>query len=281
MHGYLSSCLVDPREDITHLLSFLHQTGIVSVFFCGISARRYIVPNVSVATRKSSETIFQTAAYIAETCIFLELGLSVFGLPASSFNWMFILWAFVASLVGRAVGIYPIVFLHNMMLKERVPDVDPTQLTAATTVIELPNSFEANSRNEDASIQSYDSSSVSSGSICSGSQTRRRRRKRRRTPPKRKDKQISLTMTNVMWFAGLRGAVAYACVRKFPNLYGHADEFTAATMVIVLVSLVIMGGATGSLLRALDIEMDVDEEEYMKEWHSKRALKGWFHDLGT
>ena len=41
-----------------------------------------------------------------------------------------------------------------------------------------------------------------------------------------------------------------------------------------------MGGATEHLLYALGIEMDVDEEEYMKEWKKERELKGAFHDFG-
>jgi hypothetical protein len=101
-----------------------------------------------------------------------------------------------------------------------------------------------------------------------------------KTPPKRKDLRISKSMMHVLWFAGLRGAVAYACVRKFPNLYGHADEFTAATMVIVLVTIIIMGGATEHVLRFLNIQMEIDEEEYMRIWREKRRLKGLFHDLG-
>lgn len=65
------------------------------------------------------------------------------------------------------------------------------------------------------------------------------------------------------------------------NSFGHADEFAAATMVIVLISIIVMGGATESLLRALKIDMNVDEEEYMKDWRKKRELKGWFHRFGT
>lgn len=66
-------------------------------------------------------------------------------------------------------------------------------------------------------------------------------------------------------------------VRKFPNVLGHTDAFTAATMVIVLVSTIVMGGATGTLLRKLDIDVDVDEEEYMKEWRKTKRLRGFYH----
>jgi len=240
----------------------LHISGIVAIFFAGIGARRYIVPNVTEDTKKNAQTIFKLAAYLAETCIFLELGLSVFGLPGS-FNWLFIGWAFVASLLGRALGIYPVAFLYNFTLKEKVPE--ETQGEVVSVQVSKENGL--------LEIRSCDSSVSSTSS--------QNRRKRRKTPQKRKDKQISPAFAHVLWFAGLRGAVAYACVRKFPNLYGHADEFTAATMVIVLVSIIGIGGATESLLRALDIEMDVDEDEYMEEWHKQRELKGWFHNFGT
>jgi hypothetical protein len=52
-------------------------------------------------------------------------------------------------------------------------------------------------------------------------------------------------------------------------------------MVIVLISIIVMGGATETLLQFLGIEMGVDEDEYMQKWHRQRALKGWFHDFGT
>lgn len=237
------------------LAECVHLSGVVAIFFSGISARRYISPNVSEETKANAEVIFKLASYVAETCIFLELGLSVFGLPGS-FNWAFIAWAFLASLLGRAAGIYPLSFVFNFSLKEVTDEPIVTQ-----DVLISNTSFSSHT-------------SVASNSSTTSS-------KRRVTPPRRKDKHISLPMIHVLWFAGLRGAVAYACVRKFPNIFGHADEFTAATMVIVLISIIVMGGATESLLRALNIEMNVDEEEYMKDWRKKRGLKGCFHRFGA
>jgi hypothetical protein len=52
-------------------------------------------------------------------------------------------------------------------------------------------------------------------------------------------------------------------------------------MVIVLVSIIVMGGATEPLLRFLKVDMGVDEEEYMKVWRSERQLKGRFHTFGA
>ena len=227
------------------LAECLHLSGIVTIFFAGISARRYIAPNLSETTRENGQVLFKLAAYLAEVCIFLELGLSVFGLNVT-FDWGFIVCALVACLLARAISIYPLVFVYNMSLKERrelpIPEVD-------------------------------DSGSVSSTST-SGV-------RKRKTPEKRRDKKITPRMAHILWFSGLRGAVAYACVRDFPNYYGHADEFIASTMVIVLFTIIVMGGGLEFLLEFLGIEMNVDEEEYMKSWHKERELKGAFHDFGT
>ena len=244
---------------------FLHLSGIVAIFFSGIAARRYVSPNASEETAKNAEVIFKLAAYLAETCIFLELGLSVFGL-SGSFRWSFIGYAFVASLFGRALGIYPLTLLWNWSLKE----------TATFTTTTLASS---------AKSQNSDESSASGSSFLETGSTEAKDgvvlRKKRKTPMKRRDKKISSSFMHVLWFAGLRGAVAYACVRDFPEVFGHNDEFIAATMVIVLVTIIVMGGATEHLLRYLKIDMGVDVDDYMIEWHRQRELRGPIHRFGT
>jgi NhaP-type Na+/H+ or K+/H+ antiporter len=55
----------------------LHLSGIVTILFCGIAARRYVVPNLSEPTEENAEIFFRLAAHLAEKSIFLELGLSV------------------------------------------------------------------------------------------------------------------------------------------------------------------------------------------------------------
>jgi hypothetical protein len=217
---------------------------------------------VSVETQHNANVLFQLSANLAETCIFLELGLSVFGLPGSSFNWSFIAWAFLGSLLGRALGIYPLVLVHNYCLTERSWPVE-----------ELPNAAgggDGDLRKLDGEVLATLQRSLSMDSLS-----------HIRTPAKRQDKHISTSLAHMIWFAGLRGAVAYACVRKFPNVSSHVDELTAATMSIVLVSIIFMGGTTSHLLQALGIATNVDEDAYMNEWRKQRALKGRFHELGT
>lgn len=172
-----------------------HLSGIVSIFFCGISARRYIVPNVSEDTTRNAEVIFKLTSYLAETCIFLELGLSVFGLPGS-FHWRFIASAFVASLIGRALGIYPLAYLHNFSLKESEDQVPQVIIPP----IELRHSVDGFVALDEYSHQLPEKPP----------RTPTTAKKHRRTPVKRKDKHISPAFAHVIWFSGLRGAVAYA-----------------------------------------------------------------------
>ena len=62
------------------LAEVLGMSGIIAIFVKGMSARRYIEPNVSAETRRNAAVIFHLVSYLAETCIFLNLRLLVCGL---------------------------------------------------------------------------------------------------------------------------------------------------------------------------------------------------------
>ena len=49
-----------------------HLSGIVTIFFVGMSARRYIEPNVSDETKASAEAVFKVTAYIAEVSLVIK-----------------------------------------------------------------------------------------------------------------------------------------------------------------------------------------------------------------
>ena len=65
--------------------------------------------------------------------------------------------------------------------------------------------------------------------------------------------------------SGLRGAVAYACAKTFPNQFGNRPVFLFTTMAIVLFTVFCFGCTTECALNAFKIEMMVDEEKYMEE----------------
>ena len=471
----------------------MHLSGIVTIFFAGLSVRRYVAPNVSRVTEKAGATIFQLVAFLSETCIFLELGLSIFGF-SGSFNWDFIIYSLICCLIARGAAIYPLALLHNYAVSNEEQQqqqfqqqqqqqqqqgrrsnhttpmaLSPSSLEATSptsqhsadfaaaalqnysyvppTQIE-PTTFGQPSSNDNNNNVSLDSSintdsttpttnpspatttnrlqppvldavweeegAESSGGSGSGAtstvahttnpptattaaagaattaleqqpqqpltspaavptvpstvstnvmsmsnqptphahnmsssshqgggplgmvvqqqpfpppggmvhhhhhhhhhhsnqamqahhrnarnnsfdtedtrgsvttvtthQSRKRRERRGRMMNNVKKERISWEMMHILWFAGLRGAVAYACVREFPNVNGNADEFTAATMFIVLFTIVIMGGLTETMLGWLGIEMGVDLEEYMDIFRQEQEESGALHDFGT
>jgi NhaP-type Na+/H+ or K+/H+ antiporter len=274
-HKMLELALYIMPMYIPYMLSeALELSGMIAIFFTGMFAKRYMEPNVSDSTQRHAEMLFKLFAFLAETCIFLELGLSVFGL-SGKFQWPFIGCALLTALIGRAASIYPLAAAYNLSLTKRVmvcstcgPAADDTSIA---TMDESTNcSVQAGYAGADAGA---DASSLKSGSSVGGSSWS----SRRETPRKRLDKRIPLNFMHMLTFAGLRGAVAYACARDFPNLYGNRDTFVAATMIIVLVTIICMGGATEPLMECLKIRTQVDEQEYMRNWHRQRKLKGRFH----
>ena len=57
-----------------------HLSGIITIFFVGMSARRYIEPNVSDETKTRAEAVFKVTAYIAEVSLAInKLSLFFFG----------------------------------------------------------------------------------------------------------------------------------------------------------------------------------------------------------
>lgn len=326
------------------LSELLELSGMITIFFTGIFARRYMEPNVSEETREYARIIFRLLAFLAEVCIFLELGLSVCGMHRGHFSWPFVSWAFVAALLGRAIGVYPLSFLFNLSLTrpidntanrtvavemmsnkstddpenksskkdmmvdietttptrdynktkedsnlydddiidkggDRIPEILPTTLSSS-----LERACEA-SVGDDSSASCNTSSNMSSAdtSVMSTSfyQLMPTVVSKREIPERKRDKIIPVKFMHLLWFAGLRGAVAYACAREFPDVYGHRDEFIAATMVIVVITIVLMGGATEPLMDRLGIRMNVDNDEYMRAWHQQRKLKGKLLHFGT
>mmetsp|Transcript_205 Transcript_205/g.344 ORF Transcript_205/g.344 Transcript_205/m.344 type:complete len:469 (-) Transcript_205:2244-3650(-) len=329
------------------LAELLELSGMITIFFTGIFARRYMEPNVSEETGEYARILFRLLAFLAEICIFLELGLSVCGMHKGHFSWVFVSWAFVAALLGRAVGVYPLSFLYNLSLTRPIDTVMAKTIAVEMiakgkctdcTLAELTQDNGSNAMDDhqfvgneenvfaDEETQRVDNSTLGFNGMTSEIKGETERMERiaaanqhsfleekidvsiegistsisnttsadasvmstsyyelmptvvsqRETPQRKLDKVIPLKFMHLLWFAGLRGAVAYACAREFPDVYGHRDEFIAATMVIVVITIVLMGGATEPLMERLGVRMNVDNAEYMRAWHQERKLKGRF-----
>lgn len=198
-------------------------SGIICSLFNGIAAKQYAEPNLSPEAAENTNLFVRVIAHIAETVVFLELGLSVFGLQFfGNFHPKFVLFAIIGCLLGRFLNIYPITYFYNLSLKHgsKVP-------------VE----------------QEQGSSLENRGGRTSFYPTLK----------------IDTNTARMLWFSGLRGAVAYVCAKDFPNNNDNRTAFVVTTIIIVLLTVFLLGGTTECVLSMLDIEMDVDEEKYMKE----------------
>jgi NhaP-type Na+/H+ or K+/H+ antiporter len=317
------------------MAEILQLSGIVTILVTGIAARHYVEPNLSESTQEVADVIFRLAAHLAETSIFLELGLSVVGVT-EFILWRFIFWSLFACLLGRACHVYPIAALFNQSLQQEKPwnifgynlrtfreGMDGLMRIDGFLGGGKTNTSETNSSNTDTETASSSGStnnnkrkapkkshgnveltehlndfsnhhpleqseSKDSNASTSSQQQQRDQQQQQQQPPTtssprelqlshseatltptpKRDMKIQAKTAHMVWFSGLRGAVAYACVRSFPDTFQHQREFMSTTMMIVLITVFVMGGATEFVLDFLNIEMNVNEDQYMEAWSS-------------
>ena len=86
-------------------------------------------------------------------------------------------------------------------------------------------------------------------------------------------------MMRMMWAVGLRGAVAYGLVVNMPSGHEKHDgeegigipAIETATLMIAVASSLVLGSATGPLLKYFDLEGKTDAEVYTKGWSDAYA----------
>jgi NhaP-type Na+/H+ or K+/H+ antiporter len=309
------------------LAECLQISGIVTILVTGIAARHYVEPNLSTVTQDVADVIFRLAAHLAETSIFLELGLSVVGVT-EFLQWKFIAWSLLACLIARACHVYPIAFLFNQSLlrkEESRRDTcrvlgysiqdgmdgimkmdfvqeepnnsnsnnnkngDNNRSTKPTVRKHMSGNLELNEHLNDFSnhhpqrpLSDHNNNNNHNKGFSEGSQqgiqtSESNTTEATLTPIPKRDLKIQPKTAHMLWFSGLRGAMAYACVRSFPDTFHHEREFTSTTMMIVLVTVFVLGGATEAVLQLLNVEMNIDEDQYMDAWRqSDQAPKPGF-----
>lgn len=92
----------------------LSLSGIMSLFFQGMVLSHYNSYNLSPTAHVASEHIFSTLATVAETVVFLYMGMSLFTARFSKYNVFFSLLALVFCLIGRTLNIFPLSWLANL-----------------------------------------------------------------------------------------------------------------------------------------------------------------------
>uniref|UniRef100_A0A0E0LB09 Cation/H+ exchanger transmembrane domain-containing protein n=1 Tax=Oryza punctata TaxID=4537 RepID=A0A0E0LB09_ORYPU len=104
------------------LAEFLDLSGILTVFFCGIVMSHYAWHNVTESSRITTRHIFATLSFIAETFIFLYVGMDALDIDKwktseTSFKTSLGIFGIIISLVllGRAAFVCPLSIMSNYM----------------------------------------------------------------------------------------------------------------------------------------------------------------------
>lgn len=159
-------------------------SGIMALFFQGIVLSHYNSYNLSPTAHVASEELFATLATVAETAVFLYMGMGVFTGRFENYDILFSILALSFCLLGRLLNIFPLSWLANKC----------------------------------------------------------------RTGTRK----IPVEMQCVLWFAGLRGAIAFALAMNMPG--PNKDVYATATLSICIFTTVVCGGLTEGMLTSFGMK---------------------------
>jgi sodium/hydrogen exchanger 3 len=176
----------------------LHLSGIIAIFICGITMGHYSFQNLSSASQRASKKFFEILAKMAETFVFIYLGMAIF-LFDTKFDVGLIMWSIPILLLARAANIFPLVGIANL-----------------------------------------------------------RREKNNRVP---------FNHQVMMWFSGIRGAMAFSLTVDVPS---HSKTIIqTTTLIIVFITVIVFGGLTVPVLKFLRIKIGKEAEEEEMELPTK------------
>ncbi|GMH89682.1 hypothetical protein TL16_g11533, partial [Triparma laevis f. inornata] len=160
------------------LAESMELSGIMALFFNGILLSHYNSYNLSEISYITAEQIFATLAVVAETLVFLYMGLSVFNGAFDQWSPLMSIMIMFFCVLARASHIFPLTWVVN----------------------------------------------------------------RCRSP----GNKIPMKMQYVLWFVGLRGAIAFALAENMPG--PNKQSYVANTLCICIFTTVVCGGFTEKLL---------------------------------
>lgn len=218
----LLCCFCYASYAVTEALSL---SGIMALFFQGITLSHYNSYNLSNTALVASEQLFATLAVLAETVVFLYMGLDVVekfqGTPWS--DWWFAVVALVLCIVGRFCNIFPLSWIANRCR-----------------------------RRQGKSGEMADKNSERTKSVSSADESE--------DPDYSGARYISLPMQCVLWFAGLRGAIAFALAVNMPG--PNREGYATATLFICLFTTIVCGGLTNPVLNYFGMKIVASSSGY-------------------
>nr|ALR87234.1 antiporter NHX2 [Mesembryanthemum crystallinum] len=190
----LESCLFVLFPYFSYMLAEgLGLSGIVSILFTGIVMKHYTFSNLSEKSQQFVSEFFHLISSLAETFIFIYMGLDIVMEKHSWSHVGFIFFSIIFIVISRAVNVFSCGYLVNLA-----------------------------------------------------------------RPAHRK---IPMKHQKALWYSGLRGAMAFALalqsVHDLPE--GHGQTIFTATTAIVVLTVLLIGGSTGTMLEALQVIGDSNE----------------------
>ena len=178
------------------LAESIELSGIMALFFCGIVLAHYNSYNLSKTSQTTAEEIFSALSTVAESFVFMYMGMGFFTGRFKTWDSTFVLLAILFCLFGRVLNVFPLSFLSNAIRKQKIP----------------------------------------------------------------------WKMQVVIWFAGLRGAIAFALSQNMPG--PHKDVYETTTLSIVIFTTVVCGGLTEPMLRHAGMKRSAEIED-VDELHTE------------
>ncbi|KAL3075778.1 hypothetical protein niasHS_012608 [Heterodera schachtii] len=192
------------------LAEAISLSGIMAILFCAIVMSQYTHFNISPITQITFQQTFRTISFVAETCTFAYLGLSLFAIKLV-FHPMFLIFSIVLLFASRAASVFPLSDLVNRFSKTK----------------------------------------------------------------------ISMKNQIIIWFSGMRGAVALALAL---HMDWGTDEnkgvILTSTLFIILFTIIFMGGSALPLIKILT-EMFPDEQSSKLVKQRRRARRATRHKAVT
>ncbi|EQC27202.1 sodium/hydrogen exchanger 3 [Saprolegnia diclina VS20] len=171
------------------LAEVMKLSGIMSLFFCGITMAHYNTYNLSPSSQVTAESIFQSFALAAEFFVFLYMGMGICVGQFGRWDITFMVLAILFCLIARLFNIFPFSWLANLGRSQKIP----------------------------------------------------------------------FQMQVVLWFAGLRGAIAFALSQDMPG--ANRDVYTTTTLTVVIFTTIVCGGLTEPLLKQTKLKKSDDDDE--------------------
>jgi len=112
------------------LAEAVELSGIMALFFCGVTLAHYNSYNLSDVSKDAAEVIFHALALISETFVFLYMGMGLFTGRFSGWSPTFIVAAIMFCLIARVFNTFPISLAANYTRSVRRPrhnTVRPTE----------------------------------------------------------------------------------------------------------------------------------------------------------